>query len=136
MSATTCSRSTGPIATTTPQVCVTCHNPASTDVSERQTLTATTPGIDGLWEQSIDFKYMIHSIHNGSVRGAGGSPFVIYGYMGSISNFTDVVYPGQINRCDACHQGTSYYPVDDSARAGDDARDRTLHADPESYDAR
>ena len=97
------------------QVCVTCHNPASTDVSERQTLTATTPGIDGLWEQSIDFKYMIHSIHNGSVRGAGGSPFVIYGYMGSISNFTDVVYPGQINRCDACHQGTSYYPVDDSA---------------------
>jgi OmcA/MtrC family decaheme c-type cytochrome len=97
------------------QICVACHNPASTDVSERQTLTATTPGVDGLWEQSIDFKYMIHSIHDGSARGAGGSPFVIYGYMGSISNFTDVVYPGQINRCDACHVGTSYYPVDDSA---------------------
>ncbi len=96
------------------QVCVACHNPASTDVSERQTLTATTPGIDGLWEQSIDFKYLIHSIHDGSVRGAAGSPFVIYGYMGSVSNFTDVVYPGQINRCDACHAGTSYYPVDDT----------------------
>jgi OmcA/MtrC family decaheme c-type cytochrome len=96
------------------QICVACHNPASTDVSERQTLTATTPGIDGLWEQSIDFKYMIHSIHDGSVRGAAGSPFVIYGFMGSINNFTDVVYPGQINRCDACHQGTSYYPVNDS----------------------
>ena len=25
------------------------------------------------------------------------------------------MYPGQINRCDACHIGTSYYPVDDSA---------------------
>jgi OmcA/MtrC family decaheme c-type cytochrome len=97
------------------QVCVACHNPASTDVSERQTLTAATPGIDGLWEQSIDFKYMIHSIHDGSVRGAAGSPFVIYGYMGSVNNFTDVVYPGQINRCDACHVGTSYYPVDDTA---------------------
>ncbi|MGA2840747.1 MAG: OmcA/MtrC family decaheme c-type cytochrome [Steroidobacteraceae bacterium] len=97
------------------QVCAACHNPASTDVSERQTLTATTPGIDGLWEQSIDFKYMIHAIHDGSVRGAAGSPFVIYGYMGSITNFTDVVYPGQINRCDACHTGTSYYPVDDTA---------------------
>jgi OmcA/MtrC family decaheme c-type cytochrome len=96
------------------QVCAACHNPASTDVSERQTLTATTPGIDGLWEQSIDFKYMIHAIHDGSVRGAAGSPFVIYGYMGSITNFTDVVYPGQINRCDACHTGTSYYPVDDT----------------------
>jgi OmcA/MtrC family decaheme c-type cytochrome len=97
------------------QVCVACHNPASTDVSERQTLTATTPGIDGLWEQTIDFKHMIHSIHDGSVRGAAGSPFVIYGYGGSINNFTDVVYPGQINRCDACHVGTSYYPVADTA---------------------
>jgi OmcA/MtrC family decaheme c-type cytochrome len=95
------------------QVCVVCHNPASTDVSERQTLTAA--GTDGLWEQSIDFKQMIHAIHDGSVRGAAGSPFVIYGYGGSINNFTDVVYPGQLNRCDACHVGTSYYPVSDSA---------------------
>jgi OmcA/MtrC family decaheme c-type cytochrome len=96
-----------------PQVCVACHNPASTDVSERQTLTAA--GIDGLWEQTIDFKHMIHAIHDGSVRGAAGSPFVIYGYGGSVNNFTDVVYPGQLNRCDACHVGTSYYPVDDTA---------------------
>jgi OmcA/MtrC family decaheme c-type cytochrome len=98
-----------------PQACAACHNPASTDVSERVALTtATTPGIDGLFEQSIDFKYMIHSIHDGSARGAAGVPYVVYGYMGSINKFTDVVYPGQINRCDACHEGTSYYPVDDT----------------------
>jgi OmcA/MtrC family decaheme c-type cytochrome len=97
------------------QACVACHNPASTDVSERQTLAATAPGIDGLWEQSIDFKYMIHSIHDGSERGAAGVPFVVYGFGGSINNFTNVVYPGQINRCDACHVGTSYYPVNDTA---------------------
>ena len=96
-----------------PQVCVACHNPASTDVGMRQTLTA--PGIDGLWEQAIDFKHMIHAIHDGSVRGAAGSPFVIYGYKGSVNNFTDVVFPGQLNRCDACHAGTSYYPVLDTA---------------------
>jgi OmcA/MtrC family decaheme c-type cytochrome len=95
------------------QVCVVCHNPASTDVGMRQTLTSA--GIDGLWEESIDFKHMIHSIHDGSVRGAAGSPFVIYGFGGSVNNFTDVVYPGQLNRCDACHVGTSYYPVDDTA---------------------
>jgi OmcA/MtrC family decaheme c-type cytochrome len=95
------------------QVCVVCHNPASTDVSQRQTLTAA--GIDGLWEQTIDFKHMIHAIHDGSVRGAAGAPFVIYGFGGSVNNFTDVVYPGQLNRCDACHVGTSYYPVDDTA---------------------
>jgi OmcA/MtrC family decaheme c-type cytochrome len=95
------------------QVCAVCHNPASTDVGMRQTLTAA--GIDGLWEQTIDFKHMIHAIHDGSVRGAAGAPFVIYGFGGSVNNFTDVVYPGQLNRCDACHAGTSYYPVDDTA---------------------
>ncbi len=95
------------------QACVVCHNPASTDVSMRQTLTM--PGADGLWEQTIDLKHMIHAIHDGSARGAAGSPFVIYGFGGSTNNFTDVVYPGQLNRCDACHVGTSYYPVDDKA---------------------
>jgi OmcA/MtrC family decaheme c-type cytochrome len=95
-----------------PQVCVACHNPASTDVGMRQTLA--TAGVDGLWEQTIDFKHMIHAIHDGSLRGAAGFPFVIYGFGGSVNNFTDVVYPGQINRCDACHIGTSYYPVNDS----------------------
>ena len=96
-----------------PQACVACHNPASTDVGMRQTLTA--PGIDGLWEETIDFKHMIHAVHDGSARGAAGFPFVIYGFGGSVNDFTDVVYPGQINRCDACHTGTSYYPVLDSA---------------------
>jgi len=96
------------------QVCVACHNPASTDVGRRQTLAAATPGEDGLWEQSIDLKHMIHAIHDGSARGAAGSRFVIYGFTGPI-DFTYVVYPGQLNRCDACHEGTSYYPVEDSA---------------------
>jgi OmcA/MtrC family decaheme c-type cytochrome len=97
------------------QVCVVCHNPASTDVGSRQTLSATTPGVDGLWEQSIDFKFMIHSIHDGNNLAYAGYPFVIYGYGGSVNNFSDVVYPGQINRCDACHVAASYYPVDDTA---------------------
>jgi OmcA/MtrC family decaheme c-type cytochrome len=95
------------------QACVACHNPASTDVGSRQALSA--PGVDGLWEQTIDFKVMIHAIHSGSVRGAAGSPFVVYGYGGSINDFTKVVYPGQLNRCDACHVAGSYYPVDDAS---------------------
>ena len=93
------------------QVCTVCHNPASTDVAERTALSATTPGIDGLWEQSIDFKFLIHAIHNASNRPAG-SPFVVYGHNGSINDFTSVVFPGQINRCDACHAPATYYPVD------------------------
>ncbi len=101
------------------QICVVCHNPASTDVSQRLAhTTATTPGIDGLWEESIDFKYMIHAIHDGADRSAAGIPLVIYGFGGSINNFGDVVYPSPINRCDTCHENTttnaSYYPVSDS----------------------
>ena len=100
------------------QACVACHNPASTDVSERGGLiTAMTPGIDGLWEESIDFKYMIHAIHDGADRTAAGNPLVIYGFGGSINNFGNVVYPSPINRCDTCHENTttnaSYYPVSD-----------------------
>jgi OmcA/MtrC family decaheme c-type cytochrome len=104
-----------------PQACVACHNPASTDVSERVAplVTATTPGIDGLWEESIDFKYMIHALHDGADRSAAGIPLVIYGFRGSINNFGNVVYPSPINRCDTCHENTttnaSYYPVSDSA---------------------
>jgi OmcA/MtrC family decaheme c-type cytochrome len=97
------------------QACVVCHNPASTDVGSRQTLSATVPGVDGLWEQTIDFKVMIHALHDGNNLAYAGSPFVIYGYGGSVNNFSDVVYPGYLNRCDACHVGTSYYPVDDTA---------------------
>ena len=93
------------------QVCTVCHNPASTDVGERAALSATTPGADGLWEQSIDFKFLIHSIHNASNRPAG-SPFVVYGNKGSVNDFSGVMFPGQINRCDACHAPATYYPVD------------------------
>jgi OmcA/MtrC family decaheme c-type cytochrome len=99
--------------TDNPQACVACHNPASTDVGMRQSLSSV--GVDGLWEQTIDFKHMIHAIHDGSALATAGSPFVIYGYGGSVNDFSNVVYPGQINRCDACHVGTSYYPVSDSA---------------------
>ncbi len=38
----------------------------------------------------------------------------ISGFGGSVNDFTDVVYPGQINRCDACHLSNTYYPVDDT----------------------
>lgn len=95
------------------QVCVACHNPASTDVGSRQTLVAA--GIDGLWEQTIDFKYMIHAIHAGSTRATAGVPFVVYGYGGSVNDFSSVVYPGQLNDCETCHLSGTYYPVNDSA---------------------
>ncbi len=94
------------------QVCVACHNPASTDVGRRQSLT--TPGADGLWEQSINFRFLIHAIHAGSDRAAAGVPTMIYGFIGP-SDFSDVVFPGQLNDCAMCHSSGTYYPVDDTA---------------------
>jgi OmcA/MtrC family decaheme c-type cytochrome len=95
------------------QVCVACHNPASTDVSQRQGLAA--PGADGLWEQSINSRFLFHMIHAGSVRAAAGAPTVIYGFGGSRSDFSNVVFPGQLNDCAMCHNSGTYYPVDDTA---------------------
>ena len=91
------------------QVCVVCHNPASTDVSQRQGLTA--PGVDGLWEQSINSRWLFHALHAGSVRAAAGTPTVIYGFGGSVNDFSDVVFPGQLNDCAMCHNSGTYYPV-------------------------
>ena len=95
------------------QACVACHNPASTDVSQRQGLAAV--GADGLWEQSINSRFFFHMLHAGSVRAAAGAPTVIYGFGASVNDFANVVFPGQLNDCAMCHNSGTYYPVDAAA---------------------
>jgi OmcA/MtrC family decaheme c-type cytochrome len=98
------------------QACVVCHNPASTDVSQRQALTA--PGVDGLWEQTIDFKHHIHEIHSDAWRRTqpNYTPWIIYGFGGNVSNFSDIVFPQDSGNCYACHanpsSGPTFYPGD------------------------
>ena len=98
------------------QACVVCHNPASTDVSQRRALTA--PGIDGLWEQTIDFKHHIHEIHSDAWRRTqpNYTPWIIYGFGGSVNNFSDIVFPQDSGNCYACHSnpasGPTFYPGD------------------------
>jgi len=65
------------------EFCAGCHNPAAA--------TAAGP---------IDFKYMIHALHNGTFStfpqfNTGVSP-----------------YPGRLNNCEGCHKAGTYYPVD------------------------
>jgi OmcA/MtrC family decaheme c-type cytochrome len=100
------------------QVCVACHNPASTDVSQRP---LTSVGTDNLWEQSLNFRFLIHALHDGSVRAAAGVPTTIYSFgvksppLGlPPTSFSQVVFPGQLNDCAMCHNSGTYYPVDDS----------------------
>jgi len=99
-----------------PQVCVMCHNPASTDVSQRSKQAA--PDAAGLWEQVIDFKHFIHAIHSSTFRQTQSTfqPFIIYGFGGSVNDFTDVVYPQDVGNCYSCHSvpdtGPTFYPGD------------------------
>lgn len=94
-----------------PGVCVICHNPNATDAGRRPSAAgALTGGADGKLEESIDFKRMIHAIHAGE-SGKGGfrtKGIVVYGFGGSVNDFSDVVFPGRLNDCTTCHAGTSY----------------------------
>ncbi|MEW6143546.1 MAG: OmcA/MtrC family decaheme c-type cytochrome [Thermodesulfobacteriota bacterium] len=81
------------------EYCVLCHNPSSDDIEVRPvpdwtgSLTPTTA--------SIDFKEMIHKIHTG--ENLSLKPYIIYGFMGSLHDFSEVLYPGNTSDCRACH---------------------------------
>jgi len=89
-----------------PGVCVVCHNPNATDKGRR----ITGPFVDGKLEEAIDFRTMIHGIHAGQASNGGfrEKGLVVYGFGGSVNDFSTVVFPGKLNNCTACHIGTSY----------------------------
>jgi OmcA/MtrC family decaheme c-type cytochrome len=94
-----------------PGVCVVCHNPNATDASQRPTTAGVlTGGTDGKPEESIDLKTMIHAIHAGESDKGGfrTKGITIYGFGGSVNDFSGVVFPGKLNDCSNCHAGTSY----------------------------
>ncbi len=83
--------------------CALCHNPDATDIRRRPGEAASA--LDGLREQSIDFKYMIHAIHAGSQRESG---FVVYGFGGRAHDYGEVVYPRNLANCESCHVPGSF----------------------------
>ena len=92
-------------------VCTVCHNANATDGGRRPaTAGVLTGGVDGKLEESIDFKTMIHGIHAGEA-GNGGfrtKGITVYGFGGSVNDFSKVVFPGKLNDCANCHVGVSY----------------------------
>jgi len=94
-----------------PEVCVTCHNPNMTDVGRRTAAAGSCA--TGTAEESIDFKRMIHKIHESGEDGSGrvGMPVEICGFGGT-ANLFEVLYPGRLKNCEGCHQANTYYPVD------------------------
>jgi OmcA/MtrC family decaheme c-type cytochrome len=72
--------------------CVLCHNANATDEETRP--AAQSPA------QTIQLAYMIHRIHTGE---ESTREYTIYGYRGSVNDFTEVRYPGDRRNCNACH---------------------------------
>jgi OmcA/MtrC family decaheme c-type cytochrome len=100
-----------------PQLCVMCHNPNATDINRRpKTAIADelnpqpgegvpSPGVDGKLEEAIDFKHLIHAIHGAEIRENG---LVVYGFGGSVNDFSEVGFPGFVQDCETCHLSGTY----------------------------
>jgi OmcA/MtrC family decaheme c-type cytochrome len=98
------------------QSCTFCHNPNATDIAARLAVTPTpitaANAPDGVNEEPIDLKYMIHALHDGNVRAAAGAPYVVY-HRGNVDDFRVITpYPGALNNCLACHLAGTFYPQD------------------------
>jgi OmcA/MtrC family decaheme c-type cytochrome len=58
---------------------------------------------------NLDFKVMIHKIHMGSSLPSviAGKPYQIIGFQNAVSDFSDVVFPANVQRCQVCHDQTT-----------------------------
>jgi OmcA/MtrC family decaheme c-type cytochrome len=101
------------------QVCVICHNANATDIDVRPGPPAT--GVDGKVEEAIDFKYMIHAIHAGSIEDHGfrEKGIVVYGFRGSVNDYSEVRMPAgsdNLRNCTGCHTGSTFaVPINENA---------------------
>ncbi len=78
------------------EYCVMCHNPSADDIEVRPVPEGGTA-----ITASIDFKEMIHKIHTGEEL--TNKPYIIYGFRGSLHDYSNVLYPGNRSDCYTCH---------------------------------
>lgn len=83
------------------EMCVLCHNPVTTDAARRP--AAEMPA------ESIDFRLMIHRIHNGKEL---GRRYSLYGFGNVEHNYNDVGFPADRANCSMCHvNGSEQLPL-------------------------
>jgi len=78
-------------------LCILCHNPFQ--------------DIDPDTGNSVDMPLMVHKIHMGARLENG---YNIIGYRQSNHDYSDVVYPAEVNECESCHTGgtpTENFPL-------------------------
>ena len=73
------------------EMCVLCHTPQTVDPDTGNT---------------VDLKVMVHKIHMGSSLPSvqAGKPYQIIGNGQSVNDWSTVVYPADVRRCETCHQ--------------------------------
>lgn len=83
--------------------CVLCHNPNTTDSTQRP-VSANPP-------QTVDFRTMVHKIHRGHNL---QNDYTVYGFQASVNNFNGVQFPGDLRDCVKCHvNGSEQVPLPD-----------------------
>src|SRR3954447_2719744 len=72
------------------ELCVLCHQPQTTDPDTGNT---------------VDFPVMVHKIHMGAQLPSviAGKPYVIIGNNQSVNDYSTVVHPADVRRCEVCH---------------------------------
>lgn len=93
----------------TTDYCVFCHNPNNPG-DERM----SRPEQGTVFAPSVDFKVFIHKIHAG--EHLSQKPYLLGAFpaptkanpMGTIIDFSETRYPGDLRACWACHKGDSY----------------------------
>lgn len=81
------------------EYCVMCHNAFLTDEEVRPE--------EEMPPQTVHYKVMIHRIHTGEEL-VDTKPHIIYGFQGSIHDFSEVRFPGDRRNCEKCHEPGAY----------------------------
>ena len=76
------------------EMCVLCHTPQNTDPDTGNTL---------------DLKVFVHKVHAGATLPSvqAGKPYQIIGFNQGVSDWSDVVFPSDVRRCEVCHDQTT-----------------------------
>lgn len=123
----------------TNQTCNTCHTRleahggARRDVELCVMCHTDTADLDPDTGNSYDFKKMVHAIHRGSSLPSvdAGTPYRFVGFMNREFDYSHVKYPGDLDTCEACHQGpqADRWKTNPSAANCSGCHDRTWFAD-------